>query len=326
MTVMLPSRIMGTNDELAIAEAARLIGEAHLIGLPTETVYGLAGDATSSQAIARIYAAKGRPSFNPLIVHVGSLEEARRHGVFSPRLERLAQHFWPGPLTLVVPAHPDSPVCELARAGLPTIALRVPAHPMARAIIARAGLPLAAPSANRSGHVSATKARHVAQDLGEAVRLIIDAGPSGLGLESTIMTEAAGAMVQLRAGALTREAIAAILGDQVAIAAWEKGEPLAPGMLAKHYAPAKRLRLEARFPQPDEVFLGFGPLPSGISPLIPALSLSLSRDLTEAAANLFAFLRALDDGAGSGIAVAPIPHEGLGEAINDRLARAARGR
>ena len=312
--------------DAAIDMAVQVLRDGGLIGLPTETVYGLAGDATSSQAIARIYAAKARPTFNPLIVHVGSLDEARCHGVFSSAMERLARHFWPGPLTLVMPARADSPVAELARAGLPTIALRVPGHPVARAVLARAGLPLAAPSANRSGHVTATAARHVALDLGGAVRLILDDGAGSIGLESTILAEIEGKIRQLRAGALAREAIAAILGDQVEVAASGVSGPAAPGMLAKHYAPAKPLRLEAAFPRADEAFLGFGPLPPALSSLSHACSLSPTGDLTEAAANLFAFLRMLDGGQGSGIAVAPIPHEGLGEAINDRLARAALGR
>ncbi|MBX9617870.1 MAG: threonylcarbamoyl-AMP synthase [Hyphomicrobiales bacterium] len=326
MTVTAPSRMLEADNDLAIAEAALIVRAGQLIGLPTETVYGVAGDATSSQAVARIYAAKGRPTFNPLIVHVASLDDARCHGVFSPVLERLAQRFWPGPLTLVMPARADSPVAELARAGLATIALRVPAHPVARAVIARAGRPLAAPSANRSGHVTATAARHVAEDLGAAIQLILDGGTRSLGLESTILTEIEGKIVQLRAGALTRDAITAVLGYLVSAAETGGDGPHAPGMLAKHYAPEKRLRLGAAFPHPGEAFLGFGALPPHLSALAPSLTLSASGDLTEAAANLFAYLRALDGGTGAAIAVAPIPHEGLGEAINDRLARAALGR
>lgn len=321
----LPPIIPADAPDMA-ARAADMIRKGRLVGLPTETVYGLAGDATSSLAVARIYAAKGRPSFNPLIVHVESPDVAGMHGLFSARLEQLAQHFWPGPLTIVVPARPESPVAELARAGLGTIALRVPAHAAARAVIKAAGLPLAAPSANRSGQVTATRAAHVAHDLGAAVDLIIDAGASPAGLESTVIAEIEGKIVQLRAGALPRTAMEAVLGEAIALAGVGKDGPLAPGMLTKHYAPRARVRLGARRPQAGEAYLGFGPLAFVPEDGLVTLNLSERSDLTEAAARLFHHLRLLDDQGASAIAVAPIPATGLGEAINDRLARAALGR
>ena len=319
--------LLGGHDQSAIEQAALALRAGHLIGLPTETVYGLAADATSPQAIAKIYAAKGRPHFNPLIVHVDNLEDAARHGVFSSPMMQLATRFWPGPLTLVVPVRPDSPVAELARAGLSTIALRVPAHPVARAVIKAAGVPLAAPSANRSGHVTATTAAHVLEDIGEAVALILDAGSCQLGLESTILGEDKERIFLLRSGSLERAAIESVIGRPLFMATATKGEVLAPGMLIKHYAPASALRLEAIEAEPGEAVLDFGPTAmAGIDSARLALNLSAKGDMVEAAANLFSHLRHLDGIKAKSIAVAPIPMLGLGEAINDRLARAAAGR
>lgn len=319
-------RVVPAAEAETIRQAGAALRQGLLVGVPTETVYGLAGDATSAQAVARIYAAKGRPNFNPLIVHVGSLAEADRHGSFSPALLKLAERFWPGPLTLVMPVKLESPVAELARAGLPTIALRLPSHPVMRAIITEAGLPLAAPSANRSGHVTATQAAHVAEDLGEALALIVDAGPSALGLESTILGEFDGVVTLLRAGALVREDIEDAVRQKLVVADHRADRPLSPGMLASHYAPSARLRLEAEEPEAGEAYLAFGRLPPNLPASTFCLNLSPQGDMVEAAANLFSHLRSLDARGPQAIAVAPIPHHGLGEAINDRLARAARGR
>lgn len=310
----------------AIGQAVAALQAGALIGLPTETVYGLAGDATSALAIAKIYAAKGRPRFNPLIIHVASLEEAQRFGDFSAAMERLANAFWPGPLTLVVEARRESPVAELARAGLSTIALRVPALPLTRAVIEACGRPLAAPSANRSGHVTATLAQHVADDLGQALALVLDDGPSKLGLESTILAEIGGKIMQLRAGSLPREAVEAVIGMPLGALVVGDGMPQAPGMLAKHYAPHARLRLHAIAPNAGEACLAFGPIPFDAHLAGPILNLSERGDVVEAAAHLFGHLRALDAMGAPSIAVMPIPNDGLGEAINDRLARAALGR
>jgi L-threonylcarbamoyladenylate synthase len=290
--------------------------------MPTETVYGLAADATNPRAVAGIFAAKGRPSFNPLIVHVASVAGAREIALLTPEAERLAETFWPGPLTLVLPRRPGSAIADLAVAGLPTVAVRVPAHPVARALLAAFGGPLAAPSANRSGHVSATTAQHVAADIGSAVAVIIDAGPAPIGLESTIVGLDGLHPTLLRAGGVNRIAIEAVLCLRLAMPEIDPAAPLAPGMLASHYAPSASLRLDATFVQPGEALLAFGPLPKDAGNAVAIANLSESGDLTEAAANLFAALRALD-GKAKVIAVAPIPNEGLGEAINDRLRRAA---
>jgi L-threonylcarbamoyladenylate synthase len=277
-------------------------------------------------AVARLFAAKGRPSFNPLIAHVPDFTAAQRLGHFNQAAERLAQAFWPGPLTLVVPKAAGCPVAELATAGLDTIALRAPDHPVARAILSAFGRPVVAPSANRSGHVSPTTAQHVLADLAGRVDLIIDGGPAPLGLESTIIA-CVGESVLLRPGALPRAEIERVLGQPLAevpvpLAAEDAEAPIAPGQLASHYAPRARLRLNAQHVQAgDEALLAFGPsLPGGA---IVTLNLSPRGDLLEAAANLFSYLRALDAVGASAIAVMPIPREGLGEAINDRLRRAA---
>ena len=298
----------------AIAEAARLIGEGAPVAVPTETVYGLAADATNARAVAAIYAAKGRPAFNPLIVHVPDLAAAERLATFDPLSRMLACAFWPGPLTIVVPLRPDAGIATLAVAGLPTIALRVPSHPAMRALLAATQLPLAAPSANASNMLSPTRAGHVARSLGGRIPLVIDGGASAMGLESTIVQVAGGTLRLLRPGPITARELGTVAGaDPVA-----SGEEaiVAPGQLRQHYAPAKPLRLHADEARPGEWLIGFGRVPGDAS-------LSPGGDLLEAAARLFDLLHAADLGPASSIAVAPIPDEGLGIAINDRLRRAA---
>lgn len=301
---------------MSVARAAEILRAGGLVVFPTETVYGLGGDAANPHAVARIYKAKGRPSFNPLISHVPGLEEAERHGAFHPKARALAEAFWPGALTLVLPRRADSTVAELACAGLASIALRAPAHPMARELLAAFGGPIVAPSANRSGRVSATTAAHATADLGREVDLILDGGSCQHGLESSIVAvDVDGRASLLRPGAIPRAAIEAITGP---LAARETGALEAPGMLESHYAPRARIRLDAERPEAGEVYLAFGAaaLPGG-------LTLSAIGDLIEAAANLYAHLRALDETGAETIAVAPIPARGLGEAIRDRLQRAA---
>lgn len=297
-----------------LAEAGRTLAGGGLVAFPTETVYGLGADATSDAAVARIYAAKERPRFNPLIAHVDERETAEREGMFDAHARRLAAAFWPGPLTLVVPRRPDGRVSALARAGLDSVALRMPAHEGARAMIAAAGRPIAAPSANRSGRVSPTSAAHVAADLGARVDLILDGGPTRVGVESTIVACLDGQARLLRPGGVAREALEAALGLRLAAAG---DAVVAPGMLASHYAPRAGLRLDATRLEAGEVALDFGGRLGG------GLDLSPAGDLAEAAANLFAFLHRLDAMGAARVAVAPIPGEGLGEAIRDRLARAA---
>jgi L-threonylcarbamoyladenylate synthase len=309
-------------DEAGIAEAARLLRDGGLVALPTETVYGLAADAGDPAAVARIYAAKGRPSFNPLIAHVPDLEAARRHGLFDAAALALARAFWPGPLTLVAPIAPECGVCELARAGLSTLGLRVPAQDAARAVLEAVGRPIAAPSANRSGHVSPTTAAHVLADLGDAIDAVLDAGPCPVGVESTIIACLGGQPRLLRPGGVTREAAEAVIGGKLADGEGEAAAPIAPGQLASHYAPNARLRLDADAPAPGEAWLGFG-RDHGLHQAVAAANLSEKGDLVEAAANLFAALRSLDASGAGRIAVARIPRHGLGEAIRDRLARAA---
>jgi L-threonylcarbamoyladenylate synthase len=298
----------------AISDAVRTLRTGNLVAMPTETVYGLAGDATNPAAVAAIYAAKGRPRFNPLIAHVADGDAARRHGELDARADALAAAFWPGPLTLVVPRRADSPIAELACAGLATVALRAPAHPTAQALLRAFAAPLAAPSANRSGRVSPTTAQHVAEDF-SADLTILDGGPCQAGVESTIVAVMPDMPPRLlRPGALSRGALEAIIGPLAA----PSGAIEAPGMLSSHYAPRARLRLNAVAPQPGEAYLGFGPYTAPA-----AATLSARGDLQEAAAALYAALRALDAQGPAVIAVAPIPEHGLGEAINDRLARAA---
>lgn len=298
-----------------VEQAAAILREGGLVVMPTETVYGLACDATNPAAIAKVYQAKGRPRFNPLIAHVPGLAEAERHGVLHANACALAERFWPGPLTLVAERRAGSAIADLACAGLSSVALRAPAHPMARDLMRAFGGPIAAPSANRSGHVSATTAQHAIADLGgQGVDYVLDGGPCEHGLESTILAvSGAGEVSLLRAGAIPRPALEAVVG---ALSTPAHAHIVAPGMLESHYAPRARLRLDADAPQAGEAYLGFGASAGG-------LNLSPQGDLVEAAANLYAYLRQLDASGVSGIAVAPIPAHGLGEAIRDRLARAA---
>jgi L-threonylcarbamoyladenylate synthase len=318
------ARRISATDPGAVGEAARCLAQGGLVAFPTETVYGLGADAESGAAIARLYAAKGRPRFNPLIAHVADVAGARRLARFGAAAEKLVEAFWPGPLTLVLPKTPDCPVADLATAGLDTLAVRLPAHPLAREIVAALGRAVVAPSANRSGHVSPTTAGHVMADLAARIDMVLDGGPTPVGVESTIVACLDGAPVLLRPGGLPRESIEAVLGAPLAspVEAAETN-PLAPGMLKSHYAPRARLRLNAREVRAGEALLAFGPLPAGADQAPAVLNLSAKADLAEAAANLFSHLRSLDTAGAAVIAVAPIPRKGLGEAINDRLRRAA---
>jgi L-threonylcarbamoyladenylate synthase len=307
-----------------IRAAAAALDRGELVGMPTETVYGLAADATNPVAVAAIFAAKGRPRFNPLIVHVPSAVAAERLAIFSPDAARLAEAFWPGPLTLVVRRRAASAIADLVTAGLATIALRAPSHPVAQALLAAFSGPIAAPSANLSGRVSATTASHAAADLGDKVACILDAGPTALGLESSIVDVSGDRPSLLRPGAVTRDRLEAELGRPVALAGDDGSRPRAPGMSTSHYAPAARLRLDVASVLPGEALLAFGePLPRGAKRAAAVCNLSPAGDLSEAAKNFFAALRALDGGEAATIAVMPIPDRGLGEAINDRLRRAA---
>jgi L-threonylcarbamoyladenylate synthase len=315
--VSAPRVVPATPD--AVAEAARLIRVGRLVAFPTETVYGLGCDATDDRAVALVFAAKGRPEFNPLIVHVTGREEAARLARFDARADALAAAFWPGALTLVLPRVENCPVSLLATAGLDTIAVRAPSHAIARALIAAASRPIAAPSANRSGEVSPTTSAHVAESLGADVALILDGGACPLGLESTVLDLTGEAAAILRPGAVTEEAIVAFAGPLASPA--DRERPVAPGMLARHYATRLPLRLAAREVRRGEALLAFGPNAPEGAPLTS--NLSPSGDLVEAAANLFAMMRALDRPGLAGIAVMPIPETGLGRAINDRLRRAA---
>jgi len=314
---------MTTIDWKDVQDAAAIIRAGGLVAIPTETVYGLAADATNDRAIASIYEAKGRPRFNPLIVHVTGAEMANRFVEMTPRARALADEFWPGPLTLVLKRRPDCPISLLASAGLETLGVRAPAHPLAQALLGAIDRPLAAPSANRSGAVSPTRAEHVRESLGEAVDMVLDGGPCPVGVESTILKLDGEKAILLRPGGITAEEIERVIGRPVERAD-QTAAIEAPGMLASHYAPNAAIRLEATSPGPREAFLAFGAAPANHP---HTLNLSESGDLREAAANLFAHLRALDalcaEEKLNAIAVAPIPDEGLGEAINDRLRRAA---
>jgi L-threonylcarbamoyladenylate synthase len=316
-----------TASEAATRLAARCLKEGGLVAFPTETVYGLGADAANPIAIARLYQAKGRPAFNPLIATVFDLKAAHRIGRFDAQAIALAKAFWPGPLTLVVPKTTNCAVADLATAGLDTVAIRVPANTIARAILRAFGKAVVAPSANLSGHVSPTTAAHVRSDLEGRIDLIIDGGPVEVGLESTIVG-CFEAPQLLRPGGLPREAIERVLGRPLlrppADAESDGGQPLAPGMLASHYAPRTRVRLNACEVEAGEALLAFGEqaLP-GMKQAAAVMNLSPRRDLAEAAANLFGYLRALDARGAQAIVVMPIPDEGLGEAINDRLRRAA---
>ena len=296
------------------ARAAALIAGGGVVAFPTETVYGLGADATNDRAVARIFEIKGRPRFNPLIVHLADPADAAAHAELDPRARALARRFWPGGLTLVLRKRPDSPLSALALAGLDTVALRCPAHPLARELLARCGRPVAAPSANRSGRLSPTTAAHVRNDLGGAVDAVLDGGPCPVGVESTIV-DLAGEPALLRPGALD----AAALGFPPA-GPDDAGAPKSPGRLARHYAPATPLRMNAAEVREGEALLAFGP---GAPPARMTRNLSPRRDLAEEAANLFAMLRELDALGARAIAAAPVPERGLGRAINDRLRRAA---
>ncbi|ARC36359.1 threonylcarbamoyl-AMP synthase [Paracoccus yeei] len=305
-------------DDQGLAEASALLARGELVAMPTETVYGLAGDARDGRAVARIYEAKGRPSFNPLIVHLPDLGAAERIAVLDDAARDLADAFWPGALTLVLPLRPGSGIAPLVTAGLDTVAIRVPAHPVAQALLRRFGGPLAAPSANPSGRISATTAAHVADPvtgLGGRIAAVLDAGACPVGVESTIIGWQDGRPVLLRPGGLPAEAIAAALGGPVATPRLDPAAPNAPGQLTSHYAPRASLRLNATAARPGELLIGFGPVAG-------EMSLSEGADLAEAAARLFELLHQAD-AQGRPIAVAPVPETGLGAAINDRLRRAA---
>jgi L-threonylcarbamoyladenylate synthase len=307
-------------DEAGIARAAELLAGGALVAFPTETVYGLGADATDARAVAAIFAAKHRPHFNPLIAHLASRGAAEALVELPEAGRRLAAAFWPGPLTLVAPIRAGAGIAELATSGLPTLAVRVPSHPLALALLRAVGRPVAAPSANPSGRVSPTTAEHVLEGLGGRIAAVLDGGPCAVGLESTIVGLAGERPALLRPGGLPAEAIEAALGARLAAPG---GGISAPGQLASHYAPVARLRLNAEAPRPGELWLGFGPGQDARAGA--TLNLSPTGDLQEGAANLFAHLRSLDARAGPGrtIAVAPVPERGLGRAINDRLARAA---
>lgn len=304
--------------EGAIAEAARLLREGKLVAFPTETVYGLGASALDDTAVTSVFAAKERPRFNPLIIHVIGRAEAETHVEFNPLAQKLAEAFWPGPLTLVLPRRATSRLSLLASAGLDTVAVRSPHHPVARTLLTAAVLPIAAPSANRAGLVSPTTAAHVARDLDGHVDLILDGGSCPVGIESTIVGFEQDRPVLLRPGAIPRGAVEDLAG---LLAEPAKGDVRAPGMLASHYAPRARLRLNVHDVRPDEALLAFGAdVPSSSQPIC---NLSARGDLREAAANLFAMLRRLDESGATTIAVMRVPDHGLGEAINDRLGRAA---
>ena len=301
-------------SQVDIDAAVQALRDGDLVAFPTETVYGLGADATNGEAVAAIFAAKGRPSFNPLIVHVKDRAGADDLVEFTPLARKLADAFWPGALTLVLPRRADCPLSLLVSAGLDTVAVRVTAHPVAAQLIAAAGKPIAAPSANVSGHVSPTTAAHVAEELGDKVDFILDGGATTVGIESTVIGFEADEPILLRPGGIARDAIERIAGS---LDVPSNAKVQSPGQLESHYAPRARLRLNARKAQPGEVLLAFGNDSSK-----SVYNLSLNGDLKEAAANLFAMLRKLDSESGA-IAVMPIPNNGLGEAINDRLMRAA---
>lgn len=318
---LLYPRDMTTLDHNDISGAARIIKNGGLVAMPTETVYGLAADATNETAVARIFEAKGRPQFNPLIIHVSGLDMARTYVETPPLAQKLMAEFWPGPLTLVLPRKQDSNLSLLVSAGLDTVGVRMPRHELAQALISAVDRPLAAPSANRSGTISPTRAEHVKESLGERIDMILDGGPCPIGVESSIVKIDGDAATLLRPGGVARDEIERALGQTLSSA---HGKIEAPGMMTSHYAPSAMMRLNASDPAPGEVYIGFGKVTGHGA---TALNLSETSDLTEAAANLFAYLRKADHFTKTHglktIAVAPIPMQGLGEAINDRLARAA---
>jgi len=308
------ARIVGGAD--GIRRAAQAINSGSLAAFPTETVYGLGADATNDQAVAKIFDAKGRPKFNPLIIHAPDQQLVQTLVTWKDDAQRLADAFWPGPLTFVLQRHETCPISLLASAGLDTLAVRVPSHDLAQSLLAEVGCPVAAPSANRSGHVSPTTAAHVAGEFGDELSIILDGGPCRVGLESTVVDLSTDTPVLLRPGGVSREELEAILGS-IELATPESPVK-SPGMLERHYAPSTPLRLNAETAGKDEILLGFG----SSAPIGPH-NLSESGDLVEAAANLFSVLRQLDVEGAAGIAVMPIPETGLGAAINDRLRRAA---
>ncbi len=308
-------------DEAGVNAAAELLRAGGLVAFPTETVYGLGADATDPRAVAGIYRAKGRPSFNPLIAHVADRAMARREGRFDAIAERLAEAFWPGPLTMVLPLADQAQVCDLARAGLDSVGLRMPADRTAQALLAAAGRPVAAPSANLSGHVSPATAAHVLADLDGRIDAVLDGGACLVGVESTIVALLDGTPRLLRPGGVSRGALEEVMGFPLAAGGADENKPLAPGLLASHYAPRATVRLDAKDLREGEAGLDFGGCFAGEAGKV--CDLSPSGDLTEAAANLFTLLRALDQAGATKIAVAPIPQDDLGEAINDRLRRAA---
>jgi L-threonylcarbamoyladenylate synthase len=318
--------ILAPTDE-AIAAAAAALRDGRLVAFPTETVYGLGGDATNDRAVAAIFALKGRPSFNPLIVHLPDLDAAHRLVAVEARAERLAARFWPGPLTLVLKRREGCPVSLLASAGLDSLAVRAPAHAVAQALLKAAGRPLAAPSANPSGKVSPTTAQHVVDGFAAAdtdagaLAMVLDGGPCAIGLESTVVDLSGDRPVLLRHGGVTEEELTALIGPLAAATIDDGLAPRAPGQLLSHYAPERPLRLEATTVAPDEALLAFGPNPPAGGAIVA--NLSPTGDLTEAAANLFALLRRLDRPEVARIAVMKVPERGLGRAINDRLRRAA---
>lgn len=320
------SRIVSaTHDH--IAEAADILKNRGLVGMPTETVYGLAANALDGEAVAKIFEAKGRPSFNPLIIHVADMRQAMQYGEMGEYAQLLVNAFWPGPLTLIVPRKKNSGISELATAGLDTIALREPAHPIAQGLIKTSGLPIAAPSANKSGSLSPTTPAHVHDSLGDAVDMILAAGPCAVGLESTVLDVSGSVPVILRPGAITAEQIGEVLDMGVEIAANETEAPKSPGMLLKHYAPNTPIRINAIDVQDGEALLAFGSDKFMVAHDFPAemkRNLSEGQDLYEAAANLFSMLKELDQCNAKRIAVMAIPQTGIGIAINDRLSRAAK--
>jgi len=329
--VMKP-QILAVNDS-TLQSAANLLKSGGLVAFPTETVYGLGANALSGSAVAKIFEAKGRPSFNPLISHVIDLETAEEYGVFSSDARKLAHYFWPGPLTMIVPRRGDCEISELVTAGLNTIAIRVPAHKIGRQLLKACDFPIAAPSANTSGEVSPTAPAHVAESLKDKVEIILAGGTSQIGLESTVIDMSGGEPIILRPGSITPDEIAAVLGRDIAIDSGDHNAPKSPGQLLKHYAPRIPVRLNAIDLNPGEALLAFGPTRfmgikgGGAARNLPETALknlSETGDLYEAAGNLFAMLRALDLPENKGIAVMTIPDKGVGLAINDRLTRAAK--
>lgn len=316
---MTETRLLPPTDQ-GLADAAALLHAGNLVAMPTETVYGLAGDARNDLAVARIFDAKNRPRFNPLIVHLAQAEQVATVARMTPLAAKLAAAFWPGPLTLVLPLLPDSGLSALVTAGLDTVAVRLPEHPVARALLARFGGPVAAPSANPSGRISPVSVAHVLAGLGGRIAAVVDGGDCAVGLESTILDATGDVPVLLREGGLAREVIEQVLGKMIEVASAD-APVTAPGQLRSHYAPRGSLRMNAERPEPGEVWIGFGPACPGTE----GLTLSASGDLTEAAAALFHALHRADtlSGAHGRIAVAPVPETGLGRAINDRLKRAA---